>query len=164
MSPTTFDTRGSGDAPPIWLVSVIEAGRSGPTAMLGIEPQTDELYGHIRDRMRRGGFRKVTHREWNTATWGLSLTAAVDVVRGDLVRVTTGATSIYTASRCPVTDTWMNAARTRRVLVALLPAGTLGDDLTDDEKQGRVADLVGRRELLGTMAPARFNMPVHRPS
>jgi hypothetical protein len=163
MSVKVVDTRHAGGDAPIWLLAVVEVS-SGPTAMVAIEPQTAEVYEHVHTRMRRGGFTKVTRREWDTSTWALSTTAAVDVVHGDLVRITTGAASIYTAGPMPVSAGWLEAARCRRVLVALVVPGTLGLDGTSEQKQQRLADLVDRRQLVGTMAPARFNLPVRRPS
>lgn len=156
------DTRLGGNAP-IWLLGVLDT-RGGPTALVAIEPTTDEMHGTLSDRMRRGGFARVTLPEWNTGWWGLSRTAAVDVVRGDLVRITTGQASIYTGDTMPVTDRWLEAARARRACVALLVPGTL-DGATDvADRQRRVAALVPGRRLLGTMAPVRFDLDVRRPA
>lgn len=149
---------------PIWLLAVLEpARRDGPVAMVAIEPTTAELFDALTTRMRAGGFAAVSRQEWERVRWGRSRTAAVDVVGGDLIRITTGQTSVYTGGPMPVTEAWMSAARRGRALVALLVPGTLAGAPADADKHERVAGLTSTGQLLGTMAPVRFDLPVRRP-
>lgn len=149
---------------PIWLLAVLGPPSGGSVALVAIEPTSDDLFDALHKRMRRGGFSQVTEREWHTGAWGLSRTAAIDVVGGDLIRVTTGAASVYTGGPMPVTPRWLEAARARRALVALLPPGTLAGTEDAEAKKDRIGELAASRQLLGTMAPVRFDLPVSRPA
>lgn len=160
---TIADTRGTTELP-IWVLAVLEPADSGPVALVGIEPVGETLYGQLHSRMRRAGFGQLNTRAWNTATWALSPTAAIDVVRGDLVRITTGQSSVYTAGPMPVSDRWLQAARARRALIALIKPGTVAGVDDDDTKIARLGDLAATRQLLGAMAPVRFDLPVTRPA
>lgn len=148
---------------PFWLIAVLGAG-DGSTPVVAIQPATDDTYAGVATRFKRAGYGRITRREWESAAWPLSPTSAVDVVRGDLIRITTGTASIYTSTACPVTPMWTSAARERRALVALVPVGEFAtDEMTTDEGLSRLAVLAGSRLLLGAMAQVRFDLPVSRP-
>ncbi|MEV4122882.1 hypothetical protein [Micromonospora sp. NPDC049645] len=149
---------------PFWLLAVL-GDREGSTPVVGIQPGRPEQHEQVAVRLRRVGFRPVTGRDWNMAVAPISPTSAVDVVRGDLVRITTGAASVYTDRPNPVTPQWISAARERRALVVLVPSGTYGDgEWVTEPGLDRLAVLAGRRELLAGLAAVRFDLPVQRPA
>jgi hypothetical protein len=149
---------------PFWLLGVVGIG-DGSTPVVAIQPATEETHRGVLQRFRRAGYGRISTREWDTATWPLSPTSALDVVGGDLIRVTTGTASIYTAQPVSVTPMWVSAARERRALVGLVPAGSFEtEQMTTEEGLAQLGELAGRRVLVGAMAQVRFDMPISRPA
>lgn len=149
---------------PYWLLAVLGDG-DGSTPLVAIQPATQSMYDDVAIRLRRARFGRITGRDWRAGVWPVSPTSALDVVRRDLVRVTTGQASLYRVDTHPVTPMWMSAARERRALVALLPVATFDrPPATVDAGLDRLRDLADERQLLGAMAPVRFDLPVRRPA
>lgn len=148
---------------PYWLLAVL-GDRDGSTPVVGIQPASPDTHAAVATRLRRVGFTRVTGRDWGMALAPISLTSALDVVRGDLVRLTTGTASVYTDRPTGVTPQWTSAARERRALVALVPPGTYAaGEWTTDAGLDQLAALATRRELLAGFAAVRFDKPVQRP-
>lgn len=151
---------------PRWLVIVMGQDEQLAHSALVIEPATSEMYTQLRRRMRAGGFNRITHHAYQTLTWPYAAHAAVDVVNGALVRITTGMASVYAGTAAappfPLTSRWIASARARRTLVGLVPPGSLADG-DDTVKQAALVDAVEDGLLLGASARARFDLPVSRP-
>lgn len=148
---------------PIWLL-VVFGDPADPRPFLAVQPATAEHYDAIRERFLAGWFTPVSLRQWNARMWPRAPRAAVDVVRGDLVRITTGEASIYTTDAMQVPPLWFTTAQHRHALVALLPLGTLTDDSDDDASKAAIEQAVGRGEVYGAAVRVRFDMPVRRPA
>lgn len=152
---------------PRWLVIVMGQDEQLAHAALVIEPASMDAYSQLRRRMRSAGFNRITGHAYSTLTWPYAAHAAVDVVKGNLIRITTGQSSIYAghadAPPFPLTARWIASARARRVLVGLVRPGALvdGDDVA---RQGALLDAVDGGLLLGASARARFDLPVSRPT
>lgn len=152
---------------PRWLVIVMGQEEQAPHAALVIEPVTPDMWQQLRKRMRATGFNRITPHHWNTLTWPYSATSALDIVDGDLIRLTTGMSSIYTGDarspRFELTPRWLAAARSRRVLVGLVPPDTLAGE-NDEQRQRSLRHAVDVGALTGGTARARFDLPVTRPT
>src|SRR5512142_3434646 len=132
----------------------------GSTPLVAVQPLDDDLHEQIATRLRRGGWRRVSAAEWSRQAWPVAPAGAVDVVGGQLVRITTGTASLYCADDFPLTPMWISAGRERRALVALVPPGTYTEDEASAPEPA--VDLLGQaaaaRRLLAALAVVRFDV------
>ena len=108
----------------LWMLGVFGLGNESVPAV-GIQPDQQAEHTALATRLRRGGWKRVYKTDWDTGRWPESHAGALDVVDGRLVRLTTGAASVYTGEPMELTPMWRSAARERRAVVTLLEPGTL---------------------------------------
>lgn len=146
-----------------WLLLTLAAhGRRLPVLVVVIDNMADFKAAAARCSAAR--FTTISRHEWKTGKFPISTTAAVDVVKNQLVRFTTGMASFYAADDVDVTPTWMAAGtEAGECLIAIAPPGSLDDfdpaaDLFLHEADDKLAALAGERKILGALGKFRVDV------
>lgn len=131
---------------PQWLTFVLRQG--GVTPLILIHAPDMTYYDTVRRGLTSLGVRALTPGQLATGTWPAAPLVEVDVsVEGLLARIhlKTKDKSIVPSGEEPMTALWMVAAKqSRKVLVALVPPGSIPADLREEdvvEELGRIAGL-----------------------
>jgi hypothetical protein len=152
----------------LWLTFVLKQG--GATPLILIQAPDEDYFHTVRRSVSNLGFRSVTAEQFAAGAWPDAPLVEVDVSREGLlarVHLRSKDKSIVPSGEEPMTVMWMVAAKQmRRVLVAVVPPGTLSDDVTEQVLPDQLGRVAGARQLyvgLASFFDDRFQRRVPRP-
>lgn len=121
---------------------MVSASTAGDTwAAVLMSPEDRVAYAALASRLRAGGLKIVKSPLWGR--FALDATSCmVTVEREHFTQMHTGRSRLLATEAQPMTPLWLAAARRGRVILALLPPGTLAGIKAGAENQ---ADLWGAR-------------------
>lgn len=130
----------------LWLTFVL---KQGATPLILIQAPDQGYFDSVRKGVSNLGFRPMTAGQFITGAWPAAPLAQVDVSREGLllrVHLQTMDKSIVPSGEEPMTPIWMAAAKAmRKVLVAVVPPGSIDPDVAEEDLAGRLAQIAGHR-------------------
>ncbi len=140
-----------------WFVAVV-GDNAGTTPFLIIVPKDAATYEQARGPLRRDGWAHPSLAEWGRGAYTAAPRGVVDVVKGQIVRVSTGPNRCHLFGSAAITPMWCSAARERRALVVLVPHDSMPEPEYVPEAIGvRLAELAAERLVTAALAKVTFD-------